>query len=238
MFIISTNDYPVAMNKTLDATGELAWKAAYTKEVDDMMKVLEGSGRTVLWLGAPVLGDTKQNDAIKELDAVEKDVAKKHPNVVYFDTYALFADQDGKYSATVTDTDGKTILARSGDGVHFTVDGGNYLARAVFKVIDAQCKITAQAVTGVTKQTIQTPGSTQVAPGSGGSGGSVGTTPPATGQQHRHDVTVDGNHRRPGHDHTRDHEPAHDDGTTTADDDAVGSRAARHPEGTPRRGRR
>ena len=49
--------------------------------------------------------------------------------------------------------------------MHLTVDGGNYLARAVYKVIDAQCKVTAQAVTGVTKQTIQTPGSTQVAPG-------------------------------------------------------------------------
>ena len=181
VFIISTNDYPVALNKTLDANGELAWKAPYTKEVDDMMKTLEGSGRTVLWLGAPVLGDTKQNDAIKELNAVEKEVAKKHPTVVYFDTYALFADADGKYSVNVTDSDGKTITARSGDGVHFTMDGANYLARAVFKVVDAQCKIAAQAVTGVTKATIQTPGSTQVAPGSGGSGGNVGTTPPATG---------------------------------------------------------
>jgi uncharacterized protein len=184
VFIISTNDYGVAMNKTVDTSGELAWKATYAKEVDDMIKILEGSGRTVLWMGAPVLGDTKQNDAIKELNAVEKDVAKKHPNAVYVDTYALLADQDGKYSATVTDTDGKTIVARSGDGVHLTPDGANYLAKAVFKLIDAQCKVTAQAVTGVTKQTIQTPGSTQVAPGSGGSGGSggsVGTTPPATG---------------------------------------------------------
>ena len=77
-----------------------------------------------------------------------------------------------------------------------------------YKVIDAQCRITAQAVTGVTKQTIQTPGSTQVAPGSGGSGGSVGTTPPATGQQHRDVVTVDGNHLATGHDATRDHERA------------------------------
>ena len=62
--------------REVDATGEPAWKAVYAKEVDDMMKVLEGSGRTVLWLGAPVLGDTKENDAIKELDAVEKELAK------------------------------------------------------------------------------------------------------------------------------------------------------------------
>ena len=190
VFIISTNDYPVTLVKTLDANGELAWKAQYTKEVDDMMKVLEASGRTVLWLGAPVLGDTKQNDAIKELNAVEKEVAKKHPGIEYFDTYALFADADGKYTATVTDADGKTITARSGDGIHFTMDGANYLARAVFKVIDAQCKVAAQAVTGETKATIQTPGSTQVAPGSGGSGGNVGTTPPATGNNNNTAATT------------------------------------------------
>lgn len=185
VFIISTNDYGVTMNKTVDTSGEPAWKATYTKEVDDMIKILEGSGRTVLWMGAPVVKDNPQtgltNDAIKELNAVEKEVAKKHPSTVFVDTYALLADQDGKYSATVTDETGKTIVARSGDGVHLTPDGANYLATAVFKLIDARCKVTAQAVTGVTKQTIQTPGSTQVAPGSGGSGGSVGTTPPATG---------------------------------------------------------
>ena len=165
VFIISTNDYAVALNKTLDASGELAWKAPYTKEVDDMMKVLEASGRTVLWLGAPVLGDTKQNDAIKELNAVEKEVAQKHPAVVYFDTYALFADADGKYAATVTD-DGKTITARSGDGVHLTMDGADYLARG--------CSGRRRAVQGRRagrhrRDEGDDPdaGSTQVAPGSG-----------------------------------------------------------------------
>jgi hypothetical protein len=180
VFIISTNDYSVPTNKTVDTTGELAWKATYAKKVDDMLEILGGSGRTVLWLGAPVLKDTTQNDGIKELDAVERDVVKKHANAEYVDTYALFADREGKFSLNVTDDDGKTILARSGDGVHFTTEGAAYLARAVYKLIDAQCKVTAQAVTGVTKATIQTPGSTQVAPGSGGSGGNLGTTPPAT----------------------------------------------------------
>ena len=164
VFIISTNDYPVALVKTLDANGELAWKAQYTKEVDDMMKVLEASGRTVLWLGAPVLGDTKQNDAIKELNAVEKEVAKKHPGIEYFDTYALFADADGKYTATVTDADGKTITARSGDGIHFTMDGANYLATRCSSVIDVQCKVAAQAVTGETKATIQNRGARRSRP--------------------------------------------------------------------------
>src|SRR5713226_6970262 len=79
------------------------------------------------------------------------------------------------------------VTMRAGDGVHFTSDGGNYLARAVFKLVDAQCRVTAQKVAGAAKETIQTAGSTQVAPSSGSGsnsgsdgGGTVQTTPPAT----------------------------------------------------------
>ena len=73
------------------------------------------------------------------------------------------------------------------------MDGADYLARQVYKLVDAQCGVTEQKVDGATKQTIETEGSTQVAPGvdlgtrqlvglvgldSGG--GTVQTTPPAT----------------------------------------------------------
>ena len=85
---------------------------------------------------------------------------------------------------------------RAGDGVHFTMDGADYLARQVYKLVDAQCGVTEQKVDGATKQTIESEGSTQVAPGatsnsgnssgssnsgnSGNSGsGSIQTTPPA-----------------------------------------------------------
>ena len=129
VFIISTNDYGVPMNKTVDtATGEPAWKTTYTGKVEQMLDILGASGRTVYWLGAPVLRDTNQNEGVKELDALQQAVVKKHRNAVYVDTYALFADHDGKYATSVTGEDGKPIVARPGDGVHFTTDGAAYLA--------------------------------------------------------------------------------------------------------------
>ena len=81
---------------------------------------------------------------------------------------------------------------RAGDGVHLTTDGADYLARAVYTLVDEQCHVTAQQVPGETKATIESEGSTQVAPGatsgsqgsgsgSGSSGGgTIATTPPAT----------------------------------------------------------
>src|SRR5439155_25425129 len=86
------------------------------------------------------------------------------------------------------DETGKVLTMRAGDGVHFTMDGADYLARTVYKLVDAQCDVTAQKVAGATLQTIESEGSTQVAPGAGSSSssssgsnsGAIATTPPAT----------------------------------------------------------
>ena len=193
VFIIGTNDWTAV-------SGD--WKAAYTDKVDSMMKTLIGPGRTVYWLGAPTLKDPKMDAPVVEVNAVAQEVAKRHPKVHYVDTYKLFSDADGTFSYDLPDEQGNVITMRAGDGVHFTMDGGDYLARQVYKLVDAQCGVTKQKVDGATKQTIETEGSTQVAPGSssssgssgsngtsnssgssgnsGNSGGTIQTTPPAT----------------------------------------------------------
>jgi len=175
VFIIGANDWTTV-------SGD-AWKAAYTEKVDSMMKTLIGPGRTVYWVGSPTLKDDKMDAAVVEVNAVAQDVAKTHNKVHYVDAYKLFSDADGKYSAELADETGKVVTMRAGDGVHLTMDGADYLARTVYKLVDAQCAVTAQKVAGVTKPTIESEGSTQVAPGSsssGSSGGTIATTPPAT----------------------------------------------------------
>jgi hypothetical protein len=178
VFIIGTNDYSTPTNDD-------AWKADYAKRVEAMLTTFETAGddngsRTVYWVGAPHLKDQKMDDGASAVNAVAQDVVAKHKNVVYVDSHKLFSDTDGKYAQNLPDETGKVVTMRAGDGVHLTVDGGDYLARAVYKELDAQCRITAQKVEGQVKQTIQTEGSTQVAPGSGSNGGTVQTTPPYT----------------------------------------------------------
>jgi len=190
VFIIGANDWTAVSD---------GWKDAYTAKVESMMKTLVGPGRTVYWLGSPTLKDEKMDDAVVEVNAVAQDVAKRHPKVHYVDTYKLFADTDGTFAYDLPDETGKVITMRAGDGVHLTMDGADYLARQVYKLVDAQCGITEQKVDGAAKQTIESEGSTQVAPGatsgtggsssgsgssgssgSGSSGGTLQTTPPAT----------------------------------------------------------
>ncbi len=181
VFIIGANDWTAV-------SGD-AWKAEYGQEVDAMMKTLIGSGRTVYWVGSPTLKDGKMDAAVVEVNAVAQDVAKRHSQVHYVDAYKLFSDANGEFSGDLPDETGKVVTMRAGDGVHFTMDGADYLARNVYKLVDAQCGVTEQKVAGITKPTIETEGSTQVAPSSGsssssgssggGGGGTVATTPPA-----------------------------------------------------------
>jgi hypothetical protein len=184
-FIIGANDWTTV-------SGD-AWKAGYTQRVDDMMKELIGPGRTVYWIGSPTLKDSKMDAAVVEVNAVAAEVAKRHPEVHYIDAYKLFSNGDGKFATDLPDETGKVVTMRAGDGVHLTMDGADYLARTLYKLIDDQCRVTAQKVDGAAKKTIESEGSTQVAPGSTGTsgsssgnssgssgGGTIATTPPAT----------------------------------------------------------
>jgi hypothetical protein len=204
VFIIGANDYlaptttttttttsttvdpssPSAVNTTVPvAAAAEPWKVDYAQRVDAMLTSLSAPDRTVIWVGPPPFKNEQNNAAIQQISEVSKAVIAMHPNAVFVDDYAMFLDVNGKYTDRLPDANGNLIPVRSGDGVHFTTEGGNQLARAVFSVIDTQCQVTAQAVAGVVKPTIQTEGSTLVAPGSNNRPGTVATTPPATSPQ-------------------------------------------------------
>ena len=149
--------------------------------VNAMLTTLSAPDRTVIWVGPPPFKNEHDNIAIQQISDLSRSVIAMHPDAIFVDDYSMFLDANGKYTDRLPDANGNLINVRSGDGVHFTTDGGNQLAHAVFGVIDVQCKVTEQAVAGVIKPTIQTEGSTLVAPGSNNrQGGTVATTPPAT----------------------------------------------------------
>jgi hypothetical protein len=149
VFIIGTNDTPIVSNLDANHDGVPDWTVDYRAKVDRMMDLLVGTKhRPVIWLGPPTLGAQNLNTAAIAIDQLmQQEAAKRKADVTYIDTYKLFQAPDGSYSRTITDDTGKMITARIADGVHFTEDGAQYLARAVYKALDAHWKITQQADT-------------------------------------------------------------------------------------------
>lgn len=165
VFVIGTNDANLEPSSP-------TWKDDYRRLVENMLSILVGSTpRPVYWVGAPIMKDTGLSAHVRDVNAVVQDVVAQHPEITYVDSYSLFSQADGTYSASLPDASGNPVLVRAGDGIHFTPEGGDRLAAAVFKLLDARWHILQQAVPGAAKQVVQTKGSTQV-PGTSRSPGS------------------------------------------------------------------
>ena len=125
------------------------WRTRYSALVEEMLTVLGGNGRVVYWVGAPVMADSAYSERVKAVNEVFRDVAARHPGVVYVDAYAVFSTPDGTYAPTLPVPGGKISRVRSTDGIHFTPEGGDLLAKTVFDRLDPACRVTQQAVPGV-----------------------------------------------------------------------------------------
>lgn len=190
VFIIGANDFlapasrpPTTSTTTSTTSSTEPWKVDYIQRVEAMLKTLSAPGRTVIWVGPPPFNKERKsdNDGVRLISEVSQEVIARHPEAIFVDDYKLFVDANGKYAAQLPDANGKLVLMRTGDGVHFTAEGGKRLGRAVFRLINTQCYVESQAVPGATLPTIQTAGSTLVAPGSAEHPGEpIATTPPAT----------------------------------------------------------
>jgi uncharacterized protein len=160
VFIIGAND---AKNLPKGAERDPQWRTQYAAAVEKMLSVLGGHGRIVYWVGAPIMSDSGFSERVKGVNDVFQEVAAKHPEVTYVDAFAVFSGADGKFTSMLPSGDGKVTRVRAQDGIHFTPEGGDVLARTVLEHLDSECRIMQQAVQGVIKRTIEAKGSSSVA---------------------------------------------------------------------------
>lgn len=183
VFVIGTNDANVWDPSLADA---------YKLRTVAMMRELVGGSkhREVLWLGAPVARDKRLEAGVKAVNLIAREAAKEVPGVTYIDTHALFDDDLGRYQQSFADETGVIRVMRAGDGIHFSVDGGDYVGRYLFRLLDAQWHLTRQSDPAHPLPVRETEGTTQY-PGThrdvgatvvgGGSTGSTTTTRPRSG---------------------------------------------------------
>lgn len=171
VFILGANDA-----KTLQEGAERdpAWRSRYAELVEEMLTVLGGNGRTVFWVGAPVMADSAYSERVQRVNEVFREVAATHPKATYVDAYSVFSAPDGTFARSLPLPSGNVVRVRGADGIHFTPAGGDLLAKTVFDQLDPVCRIMEQAVPGEVKPTIEAKGSSS-APGTGRSGSTATT---------------------------------------------------------------
>ena len=108
--------------------GKMAWKQAYERRVGDIIDaLLEGGARRVYWVGMPIMGEDWRNSRMRLINRIFQKQAEKRPGAEYVDIWDLYTTSDGSFDASL----------RLADQVHFTAEGQELLARAVYKAIEA-----------------------------------------------------------------------------------------------------
>ena len=122
------------------------WKAAYQRRAGEMMDLLAGDGRTVIWVGTANHPDPTTSAGLALQDQAAKAAAAERPAVVFIDTWDVLAGRDGGWAAYVIDPrDGLGKAVRMADGFHPNETGCEILATEIAAAVRAD--LTARGAT-------------------------------------------------------------------------------------------
>ncbi len=106
---------------SLYAPGEPGWETEYARRVAVVSSVLSGNGkRPVYWVPPPTARDPEFNRIFASQNRAVKRATDAVPTLRYVDVYSTL--NNGRYSDDL-EIDGRRVLARQPDGVHFTREG-------------------------------------------------------------------------------------------------------------------
>ena len=106
---------------SLSAPGEPGWETEYARRVAVVSSVLSGNGkRPVYWVPPPTARDPEFNRIFASQNRAVKRATDAVPTLRYVDVYSTL--NKGRYSDDL-EIDGRRVLARQPDGVHFTREG-------------------------------------------------------------------------------------------------------------------
>ncbi len=102
------------------------------------MDTITASGETTLfWVGIPPMRNTERYDTRYTIinDIIKAEAALRPGKVVFVDTSTVLSPPGGGYSDYLSNPDGSVVQVRTGDGIHFTREGGDLIAGAVLQAI-------------------------------------------------------------------------------------------------------
>jgi len=111
------------------APGDPGWETEFARRVAVVSSVLSGNGkRPVYWVPPPTARDPDFNKIFASQNRAVKRATEAVPTLRYVDVYSTL--NGGHYSDSLK-VDGRRILARQPDGIHFTRDGAVPAARLI-----------------------------------------------------------------------------------------------------------
>ena len=109
--------------------GDAGWETEYARRVAVVSSVLSGGGeRPVYWVPPPTARDREFNEIFRSQNRAVKRATESVPTLRYVDVFSTL--NGGRYSDELR-IDGRRVLARQPDGIHFTRDGAVAAVRLI-----------------------------------------------------------------------------------------------------------
>ncbi|SBW19281.1 protein of unknown function DUF459 [Candidatus Protofrankia californiensis] len=122
-------------------TGSPEWCAEYRRRAVAILRIWsDGGRRRVYWTSLPPTREPTLNGYFRQLRAITTDAVREVPGARFVNIDDRLS-KNGEYSSYLTDDHGRTVLARTRDGVHLTLDGARIAANILIKAINTDWHI-------------------------------------------------------------------------------------------------
>jgi hypothetical protein len=144
VMVIGGNDgFNVAVNGQLYGPDTPQWQLEYARRTAVVMQELGSNGkRPVYWVPPPTVRDPEFNRIFASQNKAVEQAARAVQGARYVDIYSTI--NHGRYS-DVLKIDGRKVLARQSDGVHFTREGAVAPARLILRAMAKDYKVLRDA---------------------------------------------------------------------------------------------
>lgn len=112
------------------------WEQIYISRVDALLRQFSEKGIPVYWVGLPIMRSQAYAQDMAYLNEVFLARAQRAGGK-FIDTWERFADEEGRYSASGPDVNGKIRTLRADNGINMTGTGNKKLAFFVEQVLGA-----------------------------------------------------------------------------------------------------
>jgi hypothetical protein len=120
-------------------TGSTAWVAEYKRRVEAVTRdFLAGDlQRRVYWVGPPVPRSVPWIHIFDRINQAIREAVPETPGLRYVDVATPTSDR-GAYTDYLTAPDGRRILARQHDGIHYSYPGSVFPARIILAALESE----------------------------------------------------------------------------------------------------
>lgn len=134
VILIGANDgFNVDVGGELFAPGTPEWETEFARRAAVVMTTLSGDGeRPVYWVPPPTARDATYNEIYRSQNRAVERAAESVEGARYVDVFSTI--NDGEYSDQV-EVDGRKILGRQSDGIHFNREGAEVPARLILEAM-------------------------------------------------------------------------------------------------------